>query len=139
MKFETVEYFEKCMECQLVKVEHRHPAGLLQPLPILEWKWELISLDFIIGLPKSKRKNDAIMVVVEKLTKEDHFIPVKFTFKADNIANILMRDIYRLHGVKKTVISDSGAKCTSNFRKTLFKGLETNLNFSISYHPQTNG
>jgi hypothetical protein len=72
-------------------VEHKHPIGLLHPLPILESKWETISMDFITGLPKSTKKNDIIMVVVNKLRKGAHFIPVKSTCKAIDIANISMK------------------------------------------------
>jgi hypothetical protein len=74
------------MECQKVKAEHRHPTGLLQPLPILEKKWEVITMDFIIGLPKTNKQHDSIMVVVEKLTKVAHFVLVKTTHTAANIA-----------------------------------------------------
>jgi hypothetical protein len=69
MKGETAEYLARCLECQQVKVEHQHPARLLQPLPIPEWKWEVISMDFITGLPRSSKQNDSIMVVVDKLSK----------------------------------------------------------------------
>jgi hypothetical protein len=62
-----------------VKVEHRHPAGLLQPLPILEWKWEVETMDFITKLPKTNKQHDFIMVVVDKLTKAAHFVPIKLT------------------------------------------------------------
>ena len=125
------------MEGQLVKAEHQHPAGLLQPLPIPEWKWEVISLDFITRLPKNAKQNDSIMVVVDKLSKATHFIPVKSTFKAINIAEIFMKEIFRLHGIPKMVISDRVAKFTGNFWKALFKGLDTQLNFSTAFHPQT--
>ena len=67
MKKDIAEYLAKCIECQQVKAEHQHPAELLQPLPIPEWKWETISMDFIIGFPKSTKQNDIIMVVVDKL------------------------------------------------------------------------
>jgi hypothetical protein len=72
-------------------VEHKHPTGLLHPLPIPELKWETISMDFITGLPKSTKQNDNIMVVVNKLRKGAHFIPVKSTCKAIDIANIFMK------------------------------------------------
>ena len=74
------------MKCQQVKVEHQHPAGLLQTFPIPEWKWEVISMDFILGLPMTMKQHDSIMVVVDKLTKVSHFIPVKSTYKVDAIA-----------------------------------------------------
>jgi hypothetical protein len=79
-------YLAKCTECQQVKAEHRHPVGLLQPLPIPELKWETISMDFITGLPTSTKQNDSIMVVVDNLSKSTHFIPVKSTCKAIHIA-----------------------------------------------------
>jgi hypothetical protein len=139
MKQDIAQYIVKCLECQQVKVEHRHPVGLLQPLQIPEWKWEVISMDFITGLPKTTKQHDAIMVVVDKLSKETHFIPIKSTFKAIDVANVFMKEIFRLHGFPKTIISDRDAKFTSNFWKGLFTGLETQLEFSMAYHPQTDG
>jgi len=69
MKKDVTEYLTRYLECQQVKEEHQHPVGLLHPLPIPKWKWETISMDIITGLPKSKRNNDSIMVVVGKLSK----------------------------------------------------------------------
>ena len=69
MRKEVVDYVAKCSICQQVKVEHRKPAGLLQPLPVPEWKWEMITMDFVSGLPRGKRGNDAIWVIVDRLTK----------------------------------------------------------------------
>jgi hypothetical protein len=139
MKKDIVDYLAKCLECQQVKVEHRHPTGLLQPLPILEWIWETISMDFITGLPKSTKQNNAIMVVVDKLSNGAHFIPVKSTCKAIDIVIIFMKEIFRLHGMPKEIISDRDTKFTSNFWKSLFVGFETKLLFSTTYHPQTDG
>jgi hypothetical protein len=112
---------------------------LLQPLPIPEWKWETISMDFIIGLPKSSKQNDAIMVVVEKLSKYAHFIPVKSTCKEIDISNIFMKEIFRLHGMPREIVSDRDTKFTSSFWKSLMVGFETKLLFSAAYHPQTDG
>ena len=139
MKTEVAEYIAKCFECQQVKTEHQHPAGLLQPLPIPSWKWEIISLDFITGLPKNQSQNDSIMVVVDKLSKAAHFIPVKTTYKDANIADIFLKQIFQLHGVPKVIISDRDPKFIGHFWKSLFKGLNTTLNFSTSFHPQTDG
>ena len=115
-------------------MEHRHPAGLLQPLPIPKSKWEVVTIDFITKLPWSSRQHDSIMVVVDKLTKAAHFVPVKSTHKAANIAEIYMREIARLHGIPKAIISDRDSKFTSNFWKGLFKEFGTNLNLSTMYH-----
>jgi hypothetical protein len=93
MKKEIVEYIAKCMKCQRVKAEHRHTVGLLQPIPIPEWKWEVVTMDFITGLPKTNKQHDSIMVVVDKLTKVVHFTPFKTTHKTTNVANIYMREV----------------------------------------------
>ena len=79
------------------------------------------------------------MVVVDKLSKDAHFIPVKTTYKAANIDDIFMKEIFCLHGIPKVIISNRDPKFTHNFLKSLFKGLDTKLNFSTSYHPQMDG
>jgi hypothetical protein len=139
LKKDIAEYLAKCIECQQVKAEHRHPAGLLQPLPIPEWKWETISMDFITRLPTLTKQNDTIMVVVDKLSKSAHFIPIKWTCKAIDITSIFMKEIFRLHGMPKEIVSDRDTKFTSNLWKSLMAGVETKLLFSTTYHPQTNG
>jgi hypothetical protein len=139
MKREIVEYVARCMECQKVKVEHRHPARLLQPLPIPEWKWEVVTMDFITGLPRTSKLHDSIMVVVDKLTKYAHFMPLKTTHKAVDVVDILIKEVARLHEIPKTIVSDRDPKFTLNLWKGLFKGFGTNLNFSIAYHPESDG
>jgi len=96
-------------------------------------------MDFIIGFPMTMRQHDSIMVVVDKLTKLVHFILVKSTHKTYEIANIFMKEIFRLHGLPKAIISDRDTKLTFNFLKGLFKDLRTQLNFNTTYHLQTNG
>jgi hypothetical protein len=93
MKKEVADFIAKCLECQKVKVEHRYPIGLLQPLPIPERKWEVVTMDFITKLPRTNEQHHSIMVVVDKLTKAAHFIPVKLTHKATNIADVYMKEI----------------------------------------------
>jgi hypothetical protein len=111
----------------------------LQPLPISEWKRETISLDFIIGFPRTQKSKDSIMVVIDKISKFAHFIPVMSTFKAISITKIFMKYFFRLHGIPKMVISNRDVKNTSSFWKELFAELNTNLNFNTSYHPQMDG
>jgi hypothetical protein len=86
MKKDVVDYITRCMECQKVKVEHSHPAGLLQPLPIPKKKWEVITIEFITKFPKTTRQHDSIMVVVDKLAKDTHFVHVKTTHTSTNNA-----------------------------------------------------
>jgi hypothetical protein len=136
MKKEVANYIAKCLECQKVKTKNRHPTCLLHPFPILEWKWEVVTIDFITKLPRTMKKHDSIMVVVDKLTKATHFIPVKTTHKETNIAEIYMKEVVRLHGVPKEIVSDIDPKFTSNFWKALFKGFGTNLNISTTYHSE---
>jgi hypothetical protein len=102
------------MECQRVKAEHRHRADFLQPLTIPKKKWELVTIDFITKFPRTIRQYDSIMIVVDKLTKTSHFVPVKTTHTTTNIAEIYMREISRLHGIPKTIVSDRDTKFTSN-------------------------
>eukprot|EP00253_Pinus_taeda_P008909 PITA_08909 len=139
LKKEVEGYLARCLECQQIKAEHQHPAGLFQPLPIPECKWETISRDFITGLPQSKKNNDSIMVVVDKLSKAAHFIPVQYTFRVVQITHVFMQNIFKLHGLPKTIISDQDVNFTLVFWKTLFEELGTQLNFSTTYHPQDDG
>jgi hypothetical protein len=115
MKKDVVGYITRCIECQKVKVEHRHPTGLLQPLPIPEKKWEVITMDFIMGLPRMNKQHVSIMVVVDKLTKAAHFLHVKTMHTTTNIAEIFMKEIVRLHGIPRTIVLDKDTKFTSNF------------------------
>jgi hypothetical protein len=103
------------MECHKVKAEHRHPAGLLQPLPISEWKWEVVMMDFITRLPRTSKQHDSIMVVGENLTKASHFISLKTTHKETNVVDIFLKEVARLHIIPKMIVSDRDPKFTSNF------------------------
>jgi transposase InsO family protein len=96
-------------------------------------------MDFIIGFPRTSKQHDSIMVVVDKLTKATHFIPLKTTHRAADVADIFLKEVTRLHGIPKTIVSDRDLKFTSNFWKGLFKGFRMNLNFSTTYHPKSDG
>jgi hypothetical protein len=106
MKKDVAHYSSRCMECQKVKDKHRHPVGFLQPLPIPKKKWEVITMDFITGLPRTNKKHDSIMVVVEKLTKDTHFVPVKTPHTTTNIVEIFMKEISSLNGIPRTIVSN---------------------------------
>jgi hypothetical protein len=96
-------------------------------------------MDFITGLPRTSKQHDSIMVVVENLMKATHFISLKTTHKEMDVADICMKEVARLHGISKTILSDRDPKFTSNFWKGLFKGFIMNLNFSTTYHPKSDG
>ena len=136
---EVDEFVARCLDYQQVKVECKHPNGLLQPISIPEWKWQVISIEFIIGQPRTLKKYDSIMVVVDRLSKVAHFIAVKSTNSASQVAQIFIREIVRLHGVPKKIISNRDAKFTSMFLKELFASLGKKLAFSTTHHLQTDG
>ena len=139
MKKDVAEYVSKCLTCQKVKAEHRHPAGELQPIELPEWKWDQITMDFVVGLPRTVEGYDAIWVVVDRLTKTAHFIPIKVTFSVERLAEIYVASIVRLHGVPLSIISDRDARFTSQFWRCVQRTLGTQLKFSTAFHPQTDG
>ena len=108
MKKDIAGYVAVCDVCQRVKAEHQKPAGLLQPMSIPEWKWDKLGMNFITGLPRTRLGYDSIWVVVDRLTKVAHFIPVKTTYTSAKLAKIYMTRIICLHGVPRTIVSDRG-------------------------------
>jgi hypothetical protein len=139
MKMDVVAHVALCDTCHRVKAEHQKPAGLLQPFKVLEWKWEEIDMDFIVGLTRTPAGYDSIWVIVDLLTKVSHFIPVKTTHSGARFAELYMSRIVCLHGVPKRIMSDRGTQFTSHFWEKLHESMDTKLNFSSAYHPQTDG
>ena len=115
MKREVAKYVSECDICKRVKASHLRPAGPLQPLSIPSWKWEDISMDFIVGLPKTSKGYDSIWVIVDRLTKSTHFLPMKTIYRAQHYAELYISRIMSLHGVPRTIISDSGAQFIARF------------------------
>jgi hypothetical protein len=115
MKRDVAAHVAVCDVCQRVKAEHQRPARLLHPLKVLEWKWEEIGMDFIVGLPRTPKDYDSIWVIVDRLTKVAHFIPVKTTYKGSQLAGLYMARIVCLHGVSKKIVYDRGSQFTSRF------------------------
>ena len=139
MKRDVVEHVARCLTCQQVKAEHQRPGGLLQPLNIPEWKWEEVTMDFVSGLPKSSEGYDSIWVIVDRMTKSAHFLPVKTTDPVRKLAKLYLKEIVQLHGVPVSIVSDRDARFTSMFWKELQAGFGTRLKFSTAAHPQTDG
>jgi hypothetical protein len=139
MKREIARYISECDICQRVKASHLKIAGVLQPLPSPSWKWEDISMDFIVGLPNTSQRHDSIWIIVDRLTKTAHFLPMHTTYNAKKYAEIYLDQIVRLHGVPKTIISNRGAQFIACFWEQLQHSLGTKLIRSSAYHPQTNG
>ncbi|KAK1683149.1 hypothetical protein QYE76_043997 [Lolium multiflorum] len=139
MKREIAQYVSECHTCQRVKAEHQSPAKLLKPLEIPEWKWDEIGMDFVTGLPMTSKKKDMIWVIVDRLTKSAHFIPVNQKDDSEKLVNIYVKEIVSKHGVPKKIVSDRGSIFTSAFWKQLQEALGSKLDFSTAYHPQTGG
>jgi hypothetical protein len=115
MKRETARYVLECDTCQKVKVDYMKPGGLLQPLSVPNWKWNDISMDFIVGLPLTARKSDLIWVIVDRLTKSTHFILVNTKYRVEKYAELYIARVLCLHGVPKTIISNRGSQFVARF------------------------
>jgi hypothetical protein len=127
MKREIAKYVSECDICQRVKASHLKTAGVLQPLTTPSWKWEDISMDFIVGLPNTSQKYDSIWVIVDRLTKTAYFLPVHTTYNAKKYVEIYLDKIIHLHGVPKIIISGRGAHFIAHFWEQLQHSLRTKL------------
>ena len=139
MKRDITEFVSRCLTCQQVKAEHQKPAGLLQSLPIPQWKWERITMDFVVGLPRCRSGHDMIWVIVDRLSKSAHFLPIRNTDSLDRLAQLYVREIIRLHGTPVSIVSVRDPRFTSRFWPSLQNALGTKLHFSTAFHPQTDG
>ena len=124
--------------CQRYKADLSAPGGLLQPLPIPGIVWTDVSMDFIEGLPKSQGK-DTIFVVVDRLSKYAHFMPLSHPFTAVTVAQLYFDHVFKLHGVPKTMVSDRDRVFLSKFWQEFFKLQHVTTHMSTAYHPQSDG
>ncbi|XBJ04555.1 hypothetical protein VPH35_023472 [Triticum aestivum] len=138
MKTDVKTYVQNCTICQQAKSETVKLPGLLNPLPIPDEPWSLVSMDFVEGLPKSGSYN-TILVVIDKYTKFGHFIPLAHPYSALQVAQLFYNHIYKLHGLPSGIISDRDKVFTSNVWQSLFKMTDVKMNMSSAHHPQTDG
>jgi hypothetical protein len=127
MKREIAKYVSECDTCQRVKTDHLRPFRNLQPMSIPEWKWEGICMDFIVGLPCTSRGYNSIWVIVDRLTKSAHFIPVSTTYKVRHYAELYKSHIVCYHGTPKTINSNRGSIFVAHFWEQLHECLGTHL------------
>ncbi|GJV94536.1 putative reverse transcriptase domain-containing protein [Tanacetum coccineum] len=139
MKANITTYVSKCLTCAKVKAEHQKTSGLLVQLEIPEWKWEKITMDFVTKLPKTANGYDTIWVIVDRLTKSAHFLPMRKNDPMEKLMKLYMKEVVTRHGVPVSIISDRDGRFTSLFWQALHKALGTRLDMSTTYHPETDG
>ncbi|CAN6707754.1 unnamed protein product [Malus baccata var. baccata] len=135
MKREIAEYVSRCIVCQQVKTERNKPFGWMQPLPILQWKWENITMDFVYKLPRTQNGFDGVWVVVDRLTKSAHFIPVREKCPLNKLAKLFITKIVKYHGVPVNIISDRDPRFTSKFWIAFLEALDLmEFAYNNSFH-----
>nr|GEV92139.1 putative reverse transcriptase domain-containing protein [Tanacetum cinerariifolium] len=139
MKADIATYVSKCLTCAKIKAEHQNPSGLLQQPKIPVWKWERITMDFIFGLSRTPSGYVSIWVIVDRLSKSAHFLPVKTTDSMEKLTQLYLKEIVCPHGVPMSIILDRDNKFTSRFWRSLQGALGTRLDMSTTYHPETDG
>ncbi|CAL1409480.1 unnamed protein product [Linum trigynum] len=139
LKKDVATHVFQCLECQMIKDEHQAPVIEHLPLEIPQWTWEKVTMDFVYGLPRTPRGNDGVWVIVDRFSKSAHFIPIKFKPGMEELAELYIKEIVRLHGVPVSIVSDRDPSFTSRFWSSFQKALGTKVYFSTAYHPQTDG
>ncbi|GJR01524.1 putative reverse transcriptase domain-containing protein [Tanacetum coccineum] len=139
MKAEIATYVSKCLTYARVKAECLKPSGLLVQPVIPVWKWENITMNFVTKLPKTSSGQDTIWVIVDRLTKSAHFLPMKEIDSMEKLTRQYLKEVVSRHGVPVSIISDRDSKFTSHLWQSLNKALGTQLDMSTAYHPRMDG
>ncbi|GJV35975.1 putative reverse transcriptase domain-containing protein [Tanacetum coccineum] len=139
MKADIATYVSKCLTCLKVKAEHQKPSSLLVQPEIPQWKWDNITMNFVIKLPRTSSGYDTIWVIVDRRTKSAHFLSMRENDPMDKSARLYMKEVVTKHRISVSIICDHDGRFTSNFWRAFQKALGTRLAMSTSYHPQTDG
>lgn len=138
LKQAVQDFVRQCVICQQAKSDRSRLPGLLQPLPVPTSLWQIISMDFIVALPKSQTYT-CILVVVDVFTKYANFLPLKHPFTALSVARLFHDQIYKHHGLPQSIISDCDSVFLSHIWQELFRLADVKLCMSSAYHPQSDG
>ncbi|KAJ0556778.1 putative nucleotidyltransferase, Ribonuclease H [Helianthus annuus] len=139
LKGDIATYVGKCLTCSKVKDEYQKPSGLLQQPEIPIWKWEQISMDFISKLPRTSKGNDMIWVIVDRLTKSAHFLPIREKDSMKTLAELYIKEVVARHGVPVSIISHRDGRFISRFWRSFQKAFGSRVDLSTAYHPQMDG
>jgi hypothetical protein len=132
-------YVQTCASCQRNKASNQKPGGLMHPLPIPKYTWDSVSMDFIVQLPKTANKHDAVIVFVDRLSKMVHLAPTHTTVTAEGTARLFVDTVFRHHGIPKDIVTDRGSVFTGKFFQELLRLIGTKHNRTTAYHPQSDG
>jgi hypothetical protein len=138
MRTDVKKFLDRCRICQQTRGKRKN-TGLYQPFPIPERPWDTMSMDFVLGLPRTQRGYDSIFMVVNRFSNMAHFIPCQKTSNATHIVNLIFKEVVRLHSFPKSITFYQDTKFVGHFWRTLWKKLGTSLSFSSTYHPQMDG
>lgn len=138
MRNDVARYIRNCHTCQRSRTTRHKPSGVLRPLAVPYQPWKSISMDFITGLPWSEG-HDAILVVVDRLTKMRHFVPCRTTTTSRDLSDLFLTNVFRLHGLPDEIVSDRGSQFTSDFWREVCGSLGVQLRLSTAFHPETDG
>jgi len=133
------DFVKSCLSCQRNKSSTQRPFGLLSPLDIPDSRWHTVTMDWIMDLPPSAQGNNAIMVIVDKLTKYVHLVPTTKESSSEDVARLFIAHVYQYHGLPKVLISDRDTRFTSGFWRSFCKHLGMQPRYSTAFHPQTDG
>ena len=135
MKRYTTDFVSNYSNSKQVKVEHQKQGGMTQEINIPTWKWDVINMDFIIGLPRTRREDNFIRVIVDRMTKSSRFLAVKTTNSEEDYVKLYINEVVRFHTIHLSIISYRGPQFTSYFWKSFQKSLGTQVNLSTKFHP----
>ncbi|GKD75973.1 putative reverse transcriptase domain-containing protein, partial [Tanacetum coccineum] len=139
MKADIATYVSKCLTCAKLKAEHHKPSGLLQQLEIPVWNWEMITMDFVSGLPRTPSGYDTIWVIVDRLTKSAHFLPMKKMNSMEKLTRLYLNEIVRRHGVPVSIILDRDSHFYVKFLEIASEGVVEKFGYEYLLRPQTDG